>query len=171
MAIEIELSSNDRLVRTLNGLAPTNIYKAVGAASKRAATAARTAGTKKIREIYTMKASDLKSRANIKPQMDGAVIEIKGPPEGIKKFSASQKRFGVFAMIKKGHGIRIPRSFSMNGRFVARVGQSRYPVEGLYGPSVPQLYGNPEVMDIMQERGGQVFESRLEHEIERRLGR
>lgn len=59
----------------------------------------------------------------------------------------------------------------MNGRFVARVGKSRYPVEGLYGPSVPQLYGNPEVMDIMQERGGQVFESRLEHEIERRIGR
>lgn len=170
MAIEIELSSNANLERTLNSLAPTNVYKAVSAASKRAATAARTAGTKKIREIYTMKASDLKSRAAIKPQQDGATLEIKGPPEGIKKFSASKKSFGVFATIKKGHGVRIPRSFVMNGRFVARVGKERYPVEGLYGPAVPQLFGNPEVMEIMQERGSEVFESRLTHEIERRMG-
>jgi hypothetical protein len=169
LSIEIELSSDDRLIKTLNGMAPTNVYKAVSAASKRAATAARAEGTKRIRAIYTMKAGDLKSRASIKPQPDGSIIEIKGPPEGIKKFSASAKKYGIFATIKKGHGIRIPRSFVMNSRFVARVGRERYPVEGLYGPSVPQMFGNPDVLDAMQERGAEVFENRLAHEIERRL--
>jgi hypothetical protein len=49
------------------------------------------------------------------------------------------------------------------------VGRERYPVEGLYGPSVPQMFGNPDVLDAMQERGAEVFENRLAHEIERRL--
>ena len=62
------------------------------------------------------------------------------------------------------------RSFALNGRFVAREGKERYPVKGLYGPAVPQLFGNPDVMEQMQERGSEVFDARLEHELDRLLG-
>lgn len=170
MAIEITLSNDDAVIRQLNALAPSKIYKVISAASKRAATAARTAGTKKLREVYTMKASGMKSRSSIRPETDGAVLEIKGPPEVIKKFAATEKKYGIFATIKRGHGIRIPRSFSVNDRFVSRVGSERYPLKGLYGPSVPQMFGHPAILEAMTKRGCEVFESRLMHEIGRKLG-
>ena len=73
-------------------------------------------------------------------------------------------------MIKKGNSVRIPRSFAMNDRFVMREGASRYPVKGIYGPAVPQLFGNPQVVETMKTRGMEMFARRLEHEISRRMG-
>lgn len=80
------------------------------------------------------------------------------------------KEIWRFVAIKRDGGGRVPRSFTLNGHFVARAGKERYPVKGLYGPAVPQLFGNPEVMEEMQERGQEVFNSRLQHELERLLG-
>lgn len=170
MAIEISISADRELVNTLNRLAPTDVYRAVASASKRAATATRTAGTKRLRGIYTIKSGDLKRRAAIKKAGDGSVLEIKGPTENIKKYKAAKKSYGIFATVKRGQGVRVPRSFELGGNFLAREGKARYPLKGIYGPAVPQLFGNPEVLEAMEERGSEVFESRLYHEIDRLLG-
>lgn len=170
MGLEIEISGDQELMRLLNLLAPTNVYKAISRASKRAATAARTAGTKQLRSVYTIKSGDLKSRAAIKTVDDGSVIDIKGPVEPVKKFQAGKRKRGIFVTIKRGNGSLVPRSFDLKGEFVARKGKARYPLKGLYGPSVPQMFGNPEVLDTIKERGVEVFETRLEHEIDRLMG-
>lgn len=172
MAVEIEISSIAELERTLKALSSEQARKAVYVAAKDAATSARKVGTQKIGKTYTMKARDMKAAAQIRPIPDGVVIDIKGPPEGIKKYKAAERKYGIFASIKKGRGIRVPRSFATrNGVFLSRAGKERYPLEGLYGPSVPQLYGNPEIMESMEKQGAEVFEERLEHEIERRIGK
>lgn len=170
--VEIEIPEKEfhQLMQTLQLLAPQAVYKASSAAAKRAMTAARTAGSRKIRQIYTIKARDINSRITVKGTEGGAEMRIKGPMEGVQRYRSTQKKQGVFAMIKKGNSQRIPRSFKLGDRFIMREGPARYPLKGIYGPAVPQLFGNPEVVKTMEERGQEMFARRLEHEIMRRMG-
>ena len=170
MPISAEIEAEEQLLGTLAGLKSQGVQKAIQRASKRAATAARTAGTKSIRSIYTMKSGNLKARTQIRKEDDGTTILVRGSTEPVSRYKASKRKYGVFVAIKRDGGGRVPRSFTLNGHFVARAGKERYPVKGLYGPAVPQLFGNPEVMEEMQERGQEVFNSRLQHELERLLG-
>mgnify|MGYP000139359117 FL=1 len=117
-----------------------------------------------------MKSGNLKARTQIRKEDDGTTILVRGSTEPVSRYKASKRKYGVFVAIKRDGGGRVPRSFTLNGHFVARAGKERYPVKGLYGPAVPQLFGNPEVMEEMQERGQEVFNSRLQHELERLLG-
>ena len=170
MPISAEIEAAEQLLGTLAGLKSQGVQKAIQRASKRAATAARTAGTKSIRSIYTMKSGNLKARTQIRKEDDGTTILVRGSTEPVSRYKASKRKYGVFVAIKRDGGGRVPRSFTLNGHFVARAGKERYPVKGLYGPAVPQLFGNPKVMEEMQERGQEVFNSRLQHELERLLG-
>ena len=157
MPISAEIEAAEQLLGTLAGLKSQGVQKAIQRASKRAATAARTAGTKSIRSIYTMKSGNLKARTQIRKEDDGTTILVRGSTEPVSRYKASKRKYGVFVAIKRDGGGRVPRSFTLNGHFVARAGKERYPVKGLYGPAVPQLFGNPEVMEEMQERGQEVF--------------
>ena len=170
MAIELELQTDRHMMQVLSGLGEDAIRKASIAAGRRAALAARTAGTKQVHSIYTIKSPDLKAKTKITTTEDGATLRFSGSTEKVEKYKAVKRKSGVFVTIKRGGTRKIARGFTIGSRFVAREGRERLPVKSLYGPAVPQLYGNPEVMDIMQERGGQVLSERLEHEIERRLG-
>ena len=64
-----------------------------------------------------------------------------------------------------------PAALAWAGHSSPRKGKERYPLKGIYGPAVPQLFGNPDVLSVMMDRGSDVFEERLEHEIEYRLGK
>ena len=51
-----------------------------------------------------------------------------------------------------------------------RVGADRFPLRELYGPSTPQMmYSNEDVLDAMEERMVEVYEQRIDHEVERLL--
>ncbi|WP_295157139.1 hypothetical protein [Selenomonas sp. AE3005] len=169
MSIEIELNTDAALNRMLNSLDNRNMYSAISAAAQRAAVHARKVGTKEIRKVYAVKAGTLKGKSNIKKAADGAVLEVKGGSEPIKSYSVAAKRKGIFVSVKKGKKTLVPRSFTLNNRFVARESSSRLPFRDLYGPAVPQLFGNPAVLEKVQEAGTEMFESRLMHEITRRL--
>ena len=173
---EVELNevSARAIERAIGSISGQKIIPAIMSAQRRAATAGRTLAAKRIREIYTIKAGDIKNRANIKVDMGGTEtrIEIKGPFEPVKKYRARKNAHGIFVAIKRGKGGTVPRSFQRpdNDRFVARVGRDRGPLKGLYGPSVPQLFQNVEVMGEVQARMMEMYENRLMHELERRLG-
>ena len=51
-----------------------------------------------------------------------------------------------------------------------RQSKERYPLKGIYGPALPQMFGNETVMNVMQEEGMTMYEKRLYHELERALG-
>ncbi|MCR5176105.1 MAG: hypothetical protein K6C05_04580 [Anaerovibrio sp.] len=169
MAIIAELTGEEMLIRALNSLADKNINRIIATAAGRAATHARKVGTKEIRKVYTAKSGALKGKAQINKMADGAVINIRGGSEPVKSFSAIVKGKGIFVAIKRNKKALIPRSFMLNNRFVARDSTSRLPFHDLYGPSVPQLFGNPDVLSKMEEAGADMFERRLIHEITRRL--
>lgn len=170
MSIEIEMEAAEAVITMLDSLSEEKAGRAIKAAAKRAATAARTEGSKRLRKIYTMRASDVKARTQIKADSNGSTLLIRGPVERVEKYKAKERAAGIFVTIKRGNGGIVPRSFSYDGNFIARKGKARYPLKGLYGPSVPQLFGNAEILDAMQERGAEVMERRLEHEIDRMLG-
>lgn len=170
MSIEITLTGSEHLRQALSQLDMGMFQKVVRASAKRAATAARTTGAKSIRGIYTIKSGNLKSRASIQANGEGARLRIRGSMENITKYSARRNSRGVFVTVRRSNRAKVPRGFTIGGRFVARRGKERYPLRGIYGPAVPQLFGNPEVMDAMQERAGEIFETRVMHEISYRLG-
>lgn len=173
MAIVAEITNDKVIAEALKNLSETNLHRAAARASKRAATAARTAGTKQLRAIYTMKAGDMKSKMNLRSEADGTTLVIRGSVEKIEKFRAKVKEGkggGVFASIKKGKEIKMPRSFELHGHMVMRASEKRGPYRGLFGPSVPQMFGNKEVLDAMDKRGSEVFETRLYHEISQLAG-
>ena len=55
MSVEIDIQGDKKIMDALSSLSDKEIARAAVAAGKRAATAARTAGTKEIRSIYTMR--------------------------------------------------------------------------------------------------------------------
>lgn len=170
MQFEVNLSGQQAAISLLEGLDSKNLDKAITTSAKRAATAARTSGTKGIRQIYTIKSRDMKSRTQIKSGSGGAILRVRGSQEPVKKYSARQNKRGLFVTIKHGNRFKVTRGFNLSGSFVARRGKERYPLRGLYGPAAPQLFGNPPVAEAMQDRANEVFIARLSHEIEYRMG-
>ena len=63
------------------------------------------------------------------------------------------------AKMKSGH----------RGVFRRRTKASNYdgrlPIEQLYGPSVPQMFGNEKVLEVVEERVGKNFESKMIEEV------
>jgi hypothetical protein len=97
-------------------------------------------------------------------------IHVKGPYEPIDSYTVKIKKRkpkGVFATIKKGEGSIIPRAFQSPKGYLARLGKDRLPVRGLFGPAIPQTFGNPAVIAVMEREGMKMYEKRLEHELER----
>lgn len=74
-------------------------------------------------------------------------------------------------LLKKGTETKVPNGFvSASGIFMKRQGKDRYPLKGIYGPALPQMFGNETVMNAMQKEGMEMYEKRLYHELERALG-
>ena len=104
---------------------------------------------------------------------DGTEIRVKGNyPLAEKMYKTKVKKSGIFVSIKKGTEAKVERGFvnPKSGLFVQRQGQDRMPLKGVYGPALPQLFGNARVQDAMQEEGMDMYEKRLWHELDRALG-
>ena len=171
--IEIEIDRHDmeQMERTLQRLVPNKIKPAMRAAAKRAITAGRMAGSKEIQSVYTAKAGIIRRRTKITAVDAGALLKIRGPFEPVRSYEAKKTGGGIAVAIKRGSSTVVPRSFKMqSGAFVQREGRARLPLRGLYGPSVPQLFGNAEVADAVQKRAMEVYRTRLLHELERLMG-
>lgn len=145
------------------------IRMAIMRATQRAATHTRKKVVSAIRRVYAMKAGDIKKRAEIKSNKTAlaTVIKVRGPMESVKKYRVRVNKRGVFVAIKKGAPSLVSGSFSYGKRFMARLGKERLPIHDLYGPSVPQLFGNPHVQEAAFKSGMETYEKRLRHELER----
>ena len=149
--LELDKSAVKTIEKALETLKEDRVRRVCQAASKRAATTARKAGTQALCNIYAIKGvSVVKSGVSI---------------------NKSLKRKGVFVSIKKGTETKVPNGFvSASGIFMKRQGKDRYPLKGIYGPALPQMFGNETVMNAMQKEGMEMYEKRLYHELERALG-
>ena len=174
--IELELDRKGIAVAesAMQALSDDNIAEIVHRSSRRAAITARKAGTQAIREIYAVKgAGVVKSGVSFRSLTDGTEIRVKGDyPLAEKMYKTKVKKSGIFVSIKKGTEAKVERGFvnPKSGLFVQRQGQDRMPLKGVYGPALPQLFGNARVQDAMQEEGMDMYEKRLWHELDRALG-
>jgi hypothetical protein len=171
--VELDRQQFDQIIHTLKEVDPNNLSAHIASAINRTAQHARKIGDDKIRKVYTIKKRDVMKRVSIERASKSnlqAVIRVRGPEERVNVYKASlRKRSGVFVSIKKGGGALVPRSFDkqMQKNFYAREGAARLPIRPLFGPSVPQLWGNEVVMENLQEETLEMYQKRLRHELER----
>lgn len=175
--ISIEVRNQDvaRLEKTLARFSGDKIAACINRATYRGALHARKVAIKQIRSIYTIniKSRELRNAAPIKRSGLVSTIDIKGPFLPVEHYQAARRAKGIFVTIKKESGALVPMSFSKGGEggvFRKRIGPKRYPIEGLHGPAIPQLYGNKDVVELMEQEGMNVYAERLMHELERLVG-
>lgn len=149
-------------------------------AINRAATAGKTRASVNIRKEYVIKAEDIKKRIKIRKATANtlsAQIRASGPVTPLMKFDvtpAFPDAMQVRARVKKGSRKPIQNGFVVrmsNGHVnvFTRVGSSRFPIRGRYGPSVAQMMGKDKNVDDIQDRIQEVLDKRLEHELDRLL--
>lgn len=139
--------------------------------------------SKEVRKEYVIKAKDVretirKTRAT-RSNLSATVIS-RGGAIPLDRFRVSPKT--VQPRRKKPIRVEVKKDGlkELLGAFVAningikvfkRVGKKRLPIKRLFGPSVPQMLDNEEVRDKIEKQGQEMFEKRLDHEINRILGR
>ena len=174
--VDIVLDKGDvaKVENALAIISPDRVTRASQSASQRAAKTARAAGTRVIRDIYNIKGvSVVKSGVSLKPITGGTELRVKGGYTSAQKYFkvTNRKKKGVFVSIKKGTESRVPLGFLANtGVFMQRKSKDRYPLKGIYGPALPQMFGNEKVVAVMQQDGMEMYEKRLAHELDRALG-
>lgn len=171
--IEIEVSheSARALEEQLQALKGERVYAAMSAAAKRAASHAKRIGTKHVRQTYTIDAASVKAATSIYGTQGGAVLRIAGPRKSAGHYKAKKRKAGIFVSIKKGSGDIVPRSFAYRNTFFKRgKGVPRLPIERIYGPAVPQLFGNDAIKEEVASEAMMKYEERIRHEVGRLIG-
>ncbi len=178
LTVDIAEESLERVSKLLAGI-PGGIYKAVGSALARSASAGKTIAKRAVTKEYTINQSEfLHSTANINHfQKDIAggisvVFGFRGHVIPLLRFDTRVGQDGrVVTHVKRSNAAEtLDHAFTAtmgkhNGVY-ERVGLTRFPVKELYGPATPQMmYSNENVVDEMEAKMAEVYEQRIEHEI------
>lgn len=174
--------SYDRVSKLLAGI-PGGAKKAVGTALSRAAAAGRTNVKRFVTKEYTISQTTFQANTKtinhfVKNSEGGyeVVFGFAGTVIPLIKFDTQATQSGLVSARVKASS---PREILENA-FTAqmgthkgiyeRIGADRFPLRELYGPATPQMmYSNEEVLDAMEERMVEVYEQRIDHEVERLL--
>lgn len=135
------------------------------------------------RQAYNVRSGDVKqsfslTRASVS-NLFGAAVS-KGRVLSLRSFSPSpspgkrRPSVGLSVVVKRSTGrAKIAGTFwgQMPSRDVAsvfrRLGKDRLPIEKLFGPSVPQMLGNQNVIERIQAKAADRFGANLDHEVNR----
>lgn len=185
--IHVNADQMDHARRMLSFI-PGGAKSAVANAVNRSAQAARTELTRKIRDLYYIKNSDILeaakiSRAKSNQKLIQAKINVRGTRRELIQFRVSPQNYNpknrpafITVAVKKDGKKPLPGAFvgkgSASGKLhvLKRAGKERYPLQIKYGPSIPEMAGNPQVTDAVEKRGQEILDQRLDHEIKRLLG-
>lgn len=176
--IEIQIQHLEK-IEDLFSKTPKEAPKLISSAINRSASAARTKASTEIRAKYIIKASDIKSDIKIKNSTPGtlsAQIRTSGPVIPLMKFDVTPTIPDIMvvrARVKKGGRKKIiQKGFvasmgSSHTNVFTRVGKSRLPIQGRYGPSIAQMMGEDSVVKNIEERAQDILDKRLVHEFSR----
>jgi hypothetical protein len=190
--ISIDVSPAINTLRTTFGrLTDRQFGQGVARALNHTAAKAQTAANKTIREVYNIKARDVRRAMRMvraRPNYPQARIDITGAPLPLLAFGARQLRTGVSVAVKKGERKKVQRAFvqtmpSGHKGVFARGGYERgkfgfrtqrvtpkgndLPITELTGPAVPMTLSNEAVMRAIAQGMETHFAKRLEHELSR----
>lgn len=164
-----------------------NIPKAFSAALNRVGQGVKTEASKKIRETYDIRAGDVKRYGNIRiTKANYGKLELlltsRGSSVPLIRFKTSPSRQPsraprvLSASVKRSGKKPIPGAFvrsmeSGHSGVFMRSSKSRLPIQELYGPAVPVMMSEPGVAEHLQNEANTRMQKRLDHEINRVLGR
>lgn len=183
--IELSIPQFERLQKRLKDI-PEKIPVVTARAINRAAEAAKTEGSKFVRETYTVKHSSVLRKIKIKKAYPAdliADIRVTGRTLSVINFRVkknvplpTRKKYAKVRVKKKGGKLKaIKGSFLLTTtkgytNVFTRITKERFPLRSHHGPSVPQMMGNEEGLKRMEDKAREVLDKRLDHEIERVLG-
>lgn len=191
--ISVDISPDEKQLQFLRdtlGRFPEKVKKAMVRAINRSVEGARTDAVKKVCEEYAIKPSDVRKTIVIarasSSKMEAQIIST-GRPIPLIKFNVKPKkapakgtkvvkRKAVIAGVKFGNAEEIPNSFIAQmksghvGVFSRANNAPRLPIEQKYGPSVPQMIGNKDVIDFIEKRARERLDKELRHQIAYLLG-
>lgn len=164
-----------------------NIPKAFSAALNRVGQGVKTEASKKVRETYDIRAGDVKRYGNIRiTKANFAKLELlltsRGPSVPLIRFKTSPSKQSsrsprvLSASVKRSGKKPIPGAFirsmeSGHAGVFKRSGKRRLPIQELFGPAVPVMMSEPGVAEHLQNEANIRMQKRLDHEVDRVLGR
>ena len=160
---------------------PNGYEAAISRSMNRAATAGRSAAVSTIRQEYTIKASTVRRNFTIHKATRSdleALVTSKGPRIPLVNYKTRPKtdttgnaRKPVRVAVKARGGLKpLGKSFVYRGKILQRLDTSSLPVQEVYGPAIPVLSGNNEVVDNVEKTMQETFLKRLDHETGYLLG-
>ena len=184
MTVRIVINDSEmRAIQRRLGTFADKAPNAISNALNRAVSTMSSNISKEVRKDYHVKATDVKSTLKIfrasKSKLS-AEIKSSGEALGLDKFKVSPKtvnpkRKSQLKIAVKNDGVKkILGAFvaNLNGTKVfTRDGKKRLPISRKFGPSVPQMVGNENIVEKINELGNVTYHTRLNHEINRILNR
>ncbi len=160
--------------------APEKVKIAISHAVNRSLEAYKTASLRETAKKYYVKQKDIRASLTLKKSyggaMNGAVI-AKGPRRSLTEYKFAPRKGPtasgkVSAAVKKAGGLKHMRtarltSNSFGAPVILIYNEESKRWRRATSPSVPQLMKNQETMDTAQQKSGEVFEQRLQHELGR----
>lgn len=181
--IDIQLKGADEALKKLATI-PNGIEKAANRAINRTATSARAIVAREISKQYYVKITDIKktiqlrrsNRKSLSAELisRGGVIALskyKVSPRGVQHRGSKNRPLRV--AVKKGAGKKtigsafIAQFKSGHVGVVHRKGKRRFPLQELYGPSIPQMLKNENVIGPVKEQTATRLQKEFEHEAGR----
>lgn len=157
--------------------------QAISSALNRAVTTVAASVSKEVRKEYVIKSADIKetlektkaSKTNL-----SAIVKSRGSLIPLDRFKVTPRKVTPKRKTPIKIGVKKDGTKSLKGAFVGdisgikifkRSGRKRLPIDRLFGPSVPQMIKSEDVRLQINTAGREMFERRLDHEINRILER
>lgn len=169
----------ERAQRLLAGI-PGGVQVAMYRSMNRALQEGRTVAVREGAKHYTLKSRDVRSsfkmnkaaRANLNAELisTGTNLPLSRYAHKPQTDTTGARRKPIRVGVKKSGGMKpLGQGFIWQGKVMQRVGASRLPVAHKYGPAVPSILDNPQVVDAVTDKMTEAVERRMEHETLRLL--
>lgn len=180
--IDIKFDENNmKMAAALLRMAPKEVRGAASAAINRTLTRIKTRSSVKVRERYLAKAQNIKGSFTTRKASSGALTGSaisRGAPLPLASFRVVPSRRGpVKAKVLKASRLK-PVKGIFFGKFpkgyngpMMRTGRTRFPLKTPYGPSVPGMIGNDQVVEGIGEDAQEFYNKRFAHEVEHRMAK
>lgn len=160
--------------------------KAFDSAMRRVMQGVRTEAARAVRQRYYVRHGDVLATIKVtKADRPGLayLLRSRGPSIPLIRFRTTparpqpKKARVLRAAVKKAGGKKpIPGAFvaqmqSGHTGVFRRVGKKRLPLDQLYGPAIPVMMSEQSVTEHLQEQAHKRMVTRLDHEVNRVLGR
>lgn len=169
MPVSISNRQVQRLARQL-GDAAKNAPKELARATVSIGRAAKTESKREAVKVYGLSQSRVAKDLVVRTGNLRVTIQASNKPISVKSYGARRTNRGLsFKVLKSGKRVVLRRGFISKEKLITlqRVGKSRFPVKGIYGPSVADMLAKKEVQGPLTRR----LADRAVKQIIQRIGR